>query len=39
VIPIERIKDGKIVERRVVLDVLDLMHQLGAIPTLGQDGG
>jgi predicted ester cyclase len=30
VITMERIRDRKIVERRVILDVLDLMQQLGA---------
>jgi predicted ester cyclase len=39
VITMERIKGGKIVERRVVLDVLDLMQQLGAAPTPGQGEG
>lgn len=32
VITMERMKGGKIVERQVVLDVLDLMQQLGAAP-------
>lgn len=35
VITMERIKDGSIVERRVALDVLGLMHQLGTTPAQG----
>jgi predicted ester cyclase len=35
-VTIERIKDGKIVERRVISDWLGMMQQLGLIPLPGQ---
>jgi len=38
VMTMERIEGGKIVERRVVLDALDLIQQLGASPPTGSGG-